>query len=86
MRKFVIVSLMLLVANSANAGQISWQTPGDYTPRPDIAAEIGVFLIGQIIPLPTPIGGMIDQAARQFGTGAPYREVPAPIMPGKVSH
>ena len=82
-----IVIAGMLIATSANAGpNIAWQTPGDYKPNPALAAEIGAFLIGQIIPLPTPFGGMIDQAARQFGEGgAPYRELPKPIMPGKIS-
>lgn len=87
--KLIAVAVLLLSAHSASAGQLSliaYQTPGDYTPRPDIAAEIGTFLIGQFIPVPTPLGGMFDRAARLYGTeGAPYRELPAPIMPGKIS-
>lgn len=87
MHKLILI-VGLLTASTAHAGpQIAWQNQGDYTRRPDVAAEIGAFLIGQMMPLPTPFGGMIDQAARQFGeAGVPYRDVPKPVMVGKISH
>ena len=86
-RALMIVLAVLFTTPSEAGPNISYQTEGEYIPRPDIAAEMLIYFAGQ---MPFGLGyvasAMTDHATRNYGVGAPYREVPKPIMPGKVAH
>lgn len=83
MRALMIV--LILFATPSFAGpNISYQT--EYTPRPDIAAEVlncltsNLPLVGYVA---SAISGHVTAA---YGTAAPYRELPKLAVPGKIAH